>query len=205
MDYSAPLISENTYHIFGRAIGNEKLFITDENYTFFLNRFYKYISPVANLYAYNLLPNHFHFLLEIKKEEELLPLFKAVKKNRKVYETWQPDFVMQQFSNLLNSYTKSINKIYNRKGTLFINTLKRVLVENESQLSSTLFYVHKNPVHHGLCEQITDWPWSSYKELLSESPTKLKRDEVLGWFGSKEQFIKFHSQPINLKNARELE
>ena len=205
MEYTQPLLSQQTYHIVSRAIGNEKLFITDENYTFFLNRFYKYILPVAKVFAYSLLPNHFHFLLEIKKEEELLPLFQAVKKNREVYETWQPDFVMQQFSNLLNSYSKSINKIYKRKGSLFINTLKRVLVENESQLSSTLFYVHKNPVHHGYCEHINDWPWSSYRELLANSPTKLNRDKVLGWFGNKEQFIKFHSQPIILKNAKELE
>jgi putative transposase len=205
MDYFQPLISEKTYHILSRAIGSEKLFIEYENYEFFLTRFDKYISPVADTLCYNLLPNHFHFIIEIKPAEELLSLFKATKKSNVEYDTWEPDFVMQQFSNFLNSYTKAFNEKYDRKGSLFINSLRRVPIEDDAQFSSTIFYVHKNAVHHGYCKEITDWRWSSYKTILSKSPTKIKRKEVLDWFGNEMEFVKFHSQPINLKNAVVLE
>lgn len=205
MDYYIPLLSGNAYHILSRAIGNEKVFIEEENYRFFLSRFDKYISPVADTLCYNLLPNHFHFIVEIKSEEDLLPLFLTKKKSSQKDEDWQPDFVMQQFSNLLNSYTKSFNKKYNRKGGLFIDRLKRVQIKNDNQYSSTIFYVHRNAVHHGYCSGISDWKWSSYKLILSKTPTKIKRDLVLEWFGSEEAYLEFHSQPIYLKNAVELE
>lgn len=41
---------------------------------FFLQQWDKYISPIAITYAYCLIPNHIHFLVQIKKEEEVLNL-----------------------------------------------------------------------------------------------------------------------------------
>ena len=204
MNYYQPLISETSYHIFSRAIGNEKLFLTEENYTFFLQRFDLYISPVADIYAYNLLPNHFHAIINIKSQDELLALYTAVKKSNILYETWQPDFVMRQFSNLLNSYAKSFNLKNKRKGSLFME-MCRVPILKDAQLSATIFYVHKNAVHHGYCSGIADWPWSSYNSILSTSPTKLKRKEIIEWFGNEDEFIKFHSQEIYLKHSVVLE
>ncbi len=69
----------------------------------------------------------------------------------------------------------------------------------------TIFYVHKNAVHHGYCKNITDWRWSSYKTFLSKSPTKVKRQQVLEFFGGETGFLKFNSQPIYLKEAITLE
>src|SRR3982751_4307659 len=112
MDYYQPLNADGYYHIVSRANGHEKLFIEPENYRFFLSRFDKYISPVADTFTYNLLPNHFHFLIKIKPANILLTQFLAVKPSNKEYDGWQPDFVMQQFSNLLNSYAKSFNRLY---------------------------------------------------------------------------------------------
>ena len=204
MDYYQPLLSNTSYHIMSRAIGNEKLFLTPENYRFFLRRFDSYISPVADLYAYNLLPNHFHAIIEVKPIEHLLPLYKAVKKSNSINEMWQPDFVMQQFSNLFNSYAKSFNIRNQRKGSLFME-MCRVPILKDSQFSATIFYVHKNAVHHGYCKVIEEWPWSSYNEILLNSSTDLKRKELIEWFGNEAEFIKFHSQEIYLKNSVVLE
>ncbi|MEO9022972.1 MAG: hypothetical protein ABI237_03970 [Ginsengibacter sp.] len=172
---------------------------------FFLERFDKYISPVADILAYNLLPNHFHFIIEVKTEDVILALYESKNKLNKQYEGWQHNFVMQQFSNFLNSYTKSFNKINDRKGSLFMDYIRRILIKDDSQLSSTIFYVHRNAVHHGYCKCITDWRWTSYKTFLSKSPTKVKRRQVLEFFGDEAEFVKFHSQPVYLKNAITLE
>lgn len=205
MDYYQQLVPCKSYHICSRAIGNERLFLNDENYGFFLERFDKYISPVADTLAYNLLPNHFHLIVDIKAEELLFDLYKSKNKLKENSDGWSHYFVMQQFSNFLNSYTKSFNKMYNRKGGLFMDYIRRVMITDDSQLSSTIFYVHKNAVHHGYCKNITDWRWSSYKTFLSKSPTKIKRKQVLEFFGDEAGFIKFHSQPIYLKDAIGLE
>lgn len=205
MDYYQQLLPGKSYHILSRAVGNEKLFLNDENYRFFLERFEKYISPVADILTYNLLPNHFHLIVDIKTEDKILEYYKSKNKLNKEYDSWQHSFVMQQFSNFLNSYSKSFNKVNNRKGSLFTDYIRRVMINDDSQLSSTIFYVHKNAVHHGYCKNITDWRWSSYKTFLSKSPTKVKRQQVLEFFGDETGFLKFHSQPIYLKDAITLE
>ena len=208
MDYYQPLLAGEKYHIVSRAAGNEKLFTEPENYRFFLQRFDKYISPVATVFAYALLPNHFHFLVEIKPHESLYELYKNKNQHLKPAQAtviendnWQPEFVMQQFSNLLNSYTKSFNNKYNRKGALFMDYLRRVQIETDEQFFATLFYIHKNPLHHGFCINMEDWNWSSYNSILANLPTKIERQKIIESFGSVEQFIAFHNQPIYLKNA----
>ncbi|MEO7763513.1 MAG: hypothetical protein ABIR78_04085, partial [Ferruginibacter sp.] len=113
----------------------------------------------------------------------------------------QPRFVMQQFSNMFNSYAKAFNKKNYRRGALFMDYMRRVEVTTDTQFTATVFYIHKNSVHHGYCKDIAGWPWSSYHAILSNAATKLERQKILEWFGSREKFIEYHSQPIVLKNA----
>jgi putative transposase len=151
------------------------------------------------------LPNHFHFLIQVKPYPDLLKYYKIIKPHGKGEEGWQPDFVMQQFSNLLNSYAKSFNIKNNRKGALFMDYLRRVEVTNEGHFSSTVFYIHKNAVHHGYCKAISEWHWSSYNCILKDTPTNLQWQKVLQWFGGTEKFIEYHKQQIYLKNAAVVE
>src|ERR1035438_4711725 len=68
IDKTPPLESDFIYHIYNRANGNEKLFFEEENYQFFMDKFKLYVSPVAEVFCYCLMPNHFHFLVRIKSE-----------------------------------------------------------------------------------------------------------------------------------------
>jgi putative transposase len=198
--YHIPLLPSNSYHLFNRAVGNEKLFKSDDNYRYFLSKMAQHILPVADIFTYSLLPNHFHLVVRIKDEKNIIEYFELKKKKSfNPINFSLPDFVMEQFSNWLNGYTKAFNKMYIRKGALFIDYLKRSIVEKENDFTSFIFYVHKNAVHHGICKKIGEWKFDGYQSLLSEKSTLLLRDEVLEWFGSKELFIKFHNQPIELK------
>lgn len=53
------------------------------------------------------------------------------------------EFIMERFGNLLNSYTKSFNRRNNRKGTLFIDTMRRVEITDDAQLGAIIFYIQK--------------------------------------------------------------
>ena len=205
LDYHGPLISDSVYHVLSRAIGSERLFLTANNYEFFLQKYKQYIPSVADTFAFCLLPNHFHFLIQIKPFEELEQYFKQKKKGKSIDLNQIPDLIMECFSNLLNSYTKSFNKVYQRKGSLFIDYLRRVEIKMDSQFGSTIFYIHKNPVHHGYCDSISSWRWSSYNKIIGKSETILKRTEVLNWFGDVPAFKKYHEQPIYLKKDLTLE
>ena len=59
------LISGNYYHIYNRGINSCNLFNKVSDYEHFLALFETYISPVADTFAWVLMPNHFHFLVRI--------------------------------------------------------------------------------------------------------------------------------------------
>jgi hypothetical protein len=65
-----PLQYGRYYHIFNRGNNGEILFAERRNYRFFLQRYAQHIQPVAVTYAYCLLPNHFHFVIRTRTEEE---------------------------------------------------------------------------------------------------------------------------------------
>jgi putative transposase len=61
------LIQGNYYHIYNRGINSCNLFNKITDYEHFLELFGTYISPVAETFAWVLIPNHFHFLVRIKE------------------------------------------------------------------------------------------------------------------------------------------
>lgn len=79
--------------------------------------------------------------------------------------------------------------------------LRRVPVTEDDQFTATIFYIHKNSVHHGIVKQIPDWDWSSYNAILSGSASGLSISKVLEWFDGLPHFISYHQQPIELKKA----
>ena len=85
-----------TYHVYNHANGNEKLFLSDENYHYFLKKYYEYVHPIADIFCYCLMPNHFHFLIRIKEERVLKDFFKE--KIKKV--NFKSDSTLQGFKPL---------------------------------------------------------------------------------------------------------
>jgi predicted HAD superfamily phosphohydrolase YqeG len=59
-------------------------------------------------------------------------------------------------------------------------------------------------VHHGFVKQMSLYPWSSYDSVISDKPTKLKRKEVVGFFGDLDNFIFYHNQQQNLNEITNL-
>ncbi len=147
------------------------------------------------------MPNHFHLLVKIRADSVVEAYYKL--KKRKDYNPATQlisDFIMEQFSNCLNGYAKAYNIMYNRKGALFIDYLKRSTAVDDNDITSFIFYIHKNAVHHYLTKKIGEWKYDGYQALISNKSTHLARKEVIDWFGSIEQFIQFHKQPVDLKD-----
>ena len=156
------------YHIYTHANGSEDLFRADENYRFFMERYAKYISPIADTFCYCLMPNHLHLLIRTKSGEQLSKSLKLLESSRTFGK-----LISKQFANLFSSYTQSYNKVYHRKGSLFIPNFKRKEIKDEDGFTKIIHYIHANPAHHGFVKSAKDWRWSSYHSLLSDKPTLL--------------------------------
>jgi len=190
MKYFDKFHPANFYHIYNHAVGDENLFRIHDNFIFFLNRYNKYISPIAKTFSYCLMPNHFHILIQVRDEEEIRRL---AKNNHDEFDFHK--FIMQQLSNFLNSYAKAFNKQHNRRGALFLDFTRRKEINDEFYFSRIINYIHQNPVHHGFCKSAADWEYSSYNSIISiNKNTKLERNAVFDWFGGIEEFILFHQK-----------
>lgn len=190
MSSSPPLDHNTYYHIFNRSNNRENIFKQERNYAYFLKLYAHHIIPVADTFAYCLLPNHFHLSVRIKSVEE-------IEETLKVSETFRVLNPSQQFSNLFNAYTKAINKACRRTGSLFEHPFGRIPVTSEAYFIQLVTYIHQNPQRHGLIDDFRRWPYSSYRTLFSDKPTQLKRDMVMQWFGSPQQVEQFHQQPMS--------
>ena len=188
-----PLLPENYYHIYNHANGSDNLFLTPENYRYFLQRFASFINPIADTYAYCLMPNHIHFLIRIKSEVDLQSAYQRKKNTNDLIPTNDiSNFISREFASLFSSYSQAFNIQNGRKGSLFMPNFKRKLVETEEYFTQLVYYIHANPVHHGFVKDLSAWAYSSYHAFLSRKQTNLRRDEVLNWFGNVDSFKAFH-------------
>ena len=200
-----PLEPDHYYHIYNHANGKENLFENEGNFSFFLQRYAHHINPVADTFAYCLMPNHFHLAVRIKSASILRNL-QGFRNLEGLVEGFDAEgFVSQQFSNLFNSYSKAFNKQQNRKGSLFNPRFERKHIDSHDYFKHVIHYIHFNPVHHGFVASLIDWKHSSYESFFSDIATKLKGNEGTGWFDSKEDYIAFHQQIIDEKMAIDLE
>jgi len=177
------------YHVYNRGNNSEKLFLESKNYEYFILKARYYLSPVGNILAYCLLPNHFHFLIQFKDENSLPGI--------------TPQKISKAFSNLFNSYARSFNLHYERKGRLFQEHPKRHRVIKDDYFKSALVYIHTNPVHHDLTQEYSSYPWSSIKEYRSISYFLIKPELSLKIFGSWEAFWIAHERKMGLLDVYE--
>ncbi len=178
------------YHIYNRGNAGENIFREARNYLHFLSLYSRYIEPVAETFAYCLLGNHFHLVVRIRERA----CCRVAKPQGAGWSLLSPS---QEFSNLFNAYTKSINKAYGRTGNLFHRPFARIEITSNAYLTHLVHYVHFNAQKHGFVKDYRDYPYSSYAALCSDKPTRLSRDVVLAWFNGPEQFEQAHSRAIN--------
>jgi putative transposase len=164
------LEKDSIYHIYNRGVNKLPVFYSSRNFQFFLTKLGEYIGKSARLYAYCLMPNHFHLLLRINSD----------------------DFVKKSLQSFLITYTKSINHDQTRVGPLFQGRFQANLIGNDEYLLDCVKYIHLNPVKAGLVTSPREWEYSSYRTYLSRN-TKTIVDiyEVYQYFSSIKEFREY--------------
>ena len=178
------------YHIYNRGINGDVIFKSNRNYLFFLQKIKENLLQVCDIYAYCLMPNHFHLLVKIKSETDLQNLIKFQKLD-KVEGLHSPKHIFsKKISNIFNSYSQAFNKENNRHGALIESPFKRKLISREDYLRNCIIYIHRNPENEGF----STFPYSSYKSILSKSETSLMRNEVVELFDDVQNYILCHQR-----------
>ena len=188
----------HTYHVWTHANGNENLFRSDENYRYFMKKYFLHVYPVVKTYAYCLMPNHLHLMVKVREEQEILEFLRNKRKdpNLQGFENLGglSNCISQQISNLFNAYTKAYNCKYNRKGSLFTPNFGRKQIDSEQYFARLIVYIHNNPVYHGFVENPGEWRYSSWKAYLLAKSTNVEIQEGLEWFGSINTFKALHHE-----------
>ncbi len=153
---SARIHQENgTYHIMLRGINKQQIFEDEEDNQQFLQILQdcKEISKFR-LYAYCLMGNHVHLLIQ---------------------ETNEP--IGQIFRRIGSRYVFWYNAKYGRSGHLFQDRFKSELVTDIRYMLTVIRYIHQNPIKAGICNLPDQYRWSSYHEY-SGQPVLIDRDEI---------------------------
>ncbi len=143
------------YHIYNRGNNKQAIFFSQENYFYFLRKCHRYLKPTADILAWCLMTNHFHFLLHITEKS-----LERVKAGGIMIPA-----ITNGFRLLQSSYTKGVNRQLSRTGNLFQQKTKSKLVKQEHSLAITVFhYIHQNPVVAKLVNSPEKWEYSSYRD-----------------------------------------
>jgi REP element-mobilizing transposase RayT len=118
------------------------------------------------VYAWALMPNHFHLLVRTAQQ----PLFQSMRK-------------------LLTGYVVNFNRRHRRYGHLFQNRYKSIICEEDPYLLELTRYIHLNPLRGGLVKGLADlrrYPWTGHAAITGG----VDRDwqdtaTVLAYFGQK--------------------
>lgn len=152
------------YHVLTRGNQKQKIFKDQKDFIKYL----KILSDYKNqydfyLYAFILMNNHTHLLIETKKT----PLSK----------------IMQGIN---QRYTVFFNKKYSTVGHLFQGRYKTILCERDSYLLSLIKYIHLNPVRAKILQGPKSYKWSSHHSYIGKDSNKdiVDTDLVLRMFSN---------------------
>ncbi len=206
-----PIEHGNYYHIYNRGTNSNKIFTTKNDYHYFLKLTAIYIDCIAEIFAYALMGNHFHFLIRIKEEKEIGYLNPQKSKSKNLAEKWKTSNDLsneeiellgytakpnpeKMFQHLFSTYAIYFNKKSSGTGSLFQHPFRRINIENEEYLKRLVLYIHHNPVKHNICNVLKHYQWTSYASMTSNKSSNLSREVLIDWFGGIENFKNVHEE-----------
>ena len=182
--------SGTLHHVIGRGIEKRKIFHDDRDRNDFLVRLAKLAQNGSlDVYAWALLPNHFHLLCKTKKR----PLASSMRK-------------------LLTGYAVRFNRRHGRHGHLFQNRYKSIVCQEDAYLKELVRYIHLNLLRAKVVrdlEELNCSPWSGHLALLRNARRSWQDTEyVLSYFGKGSrrcrEYLKFVADGISLGRRPEL-
>ncbi len=153
-------------HVMARGIEGRDLFHDKKNREEFLRRLSELMKEGrGQLLAWSLMPSHFHLLFRPFK----MPLSTIMRR-------------------LLTGYAVWYNRRYARKGHLFQNRYKSIVVEEDPYFLELVRYIHLNPVRGGILSNLSEldrYPYTGHAVIMGHRRFNCQdTNDVLKWFGT---------------------
>ena len=178
-----PFLPDQYYHFYNRGNNRQAVFFERDNYIYFLKGIKRYLRGKVEIIAYCLMPTHYHILARVI-EQQTSEVLKTSEVSSK-----QVSLAMQKF---LISYTKAINKRFDRVGALFQGQFHGKPITHYKHLLILCAYIHANPVKDGLAASPEMWDFSNYLEWMGlREGTLVNREFITEHFGSPEEYKAF--------------
>lgn len=161
---------ESSYHhVMNHFIDDKKPFDDPGLAQFFLNLMNQYANIYKlDIYAYCLMPNHFHIVC-------------------KNINNGLPDFLRSLCSRFVMNY----NRIMGRKGPLLYDRYKSTVIQDDNYLMTSLLYLYLNPNRKGIVDNPFEYRWSNIGQLFQHNTDSFTDIEsVENIFGSYDELIK---------------
>jgi REP element-mobilizing transposase RayT len=177
------------YHVYNRGNNKMDIFLDDSDYRYFemllarslspkkvfdkFSRQYSNFNGEVHIYAYCLMPNHFHFLLHQKDQKQ----------------------IEKFMSSIATAYTMYFNRKHNRRGSLYESMYKSVRIKSDEQLIHVSRYIHLNPINY------LTWDYSSYSDYMYGARDWITSGFILGMFKSPKLYADFTADYEDVKRA----
>jgi len=133
-----------TYHVFAKAVREERLYRDDFDRIEFLRLLGETVRAFGWIcHAYCEMTTHYHALLT----------------------TTEPN-IAAGMQALNSRHAEYFNRRHGVTGHLFRSRYGDVVVEGDGHFLSEYRYITRNPVAAGLCDEPDQWRWSSYRATL---------------------------------------
>ena len=149
------------YHVTSRGDRHEAIFVDDDDRYALLEVVGQALSRFdAQMLAYCLMGNHYHFVLHTRQGNLSL--------------------LMRHINGV---YTQTFNRRHSKVGHLFQGRFIAILVDRDAYLLEVCRYVELNPVRAGVARKPEAWRWSSYRTHigLAAAPVWLDVDGLHGY------------------------
>ncbi|MDP2923479.1 MAG: transposase [Candidatus Omnitrophota bacterium] len=130
------------YHIILRGNNRSAVFYNDKDRCFFLACLKEAKEKTSSkIYAYCLMTNHVHLLVEPLTKEGLVEMMQS----------------------LGRKYEQYINQTYKRTGILWEGRFKSSVISKDEYFLARCRYIELNPLRAKIAQNPADYPWSSFK------------------------------------------
>lgn len=142
---SRGLFDNAVYHIINRGNGGQVVFHKNGDYEAFINLIQEAKDRFTiKIFAYCLMPNHFHIALMPHQAEDL--------------SKW-----MQW---LMTSHVRRYHHHYGTTGHVWQGRYKSFIIQMDPHLLTVIRYIESNPIRAGLVNSAKEWMWSSHRERI---------------------------------------